>query len=45
MKVALQKKLHIVEVYPIEVEGYLKNGWKLVKPATKSVKPKTGKNQ
>ncbi len=34
-KVALEKKLHIVEVYKIEVEGYLKNGWKLVKPASK----------
>lgn len=43
-KIALEKKLHIVEVYESEVEGYLKNGWTLVIPAkSKSVKSKSGK--
>ncbi len=29
-KIALEKKKHIVEVYPSEVDGYLKNGWKRI---------------
>lgn len=39
--VALEKKLHIVEVHPSEVDGYKRDGWKLVKPA--KAKPRTKK--
>ena len=39
-KIALEKRKHIVEVYPCEVDGYIKDGWTLLEEA-KPTKPKT----